>query len=102
MRAEKDPLYVIVHENCVPSEASDIKEELERIKREEDYLIVEGSIKERLRIPEERPIKVCGGYDPLCVPAKRDILIERGYDAEVHKIGSYSPLDEEVLEDKKN
>lgn len=76
-------LYVIVHEENVSY--PDKRKEIDRIKREEDYILIDGDAGP---IPEgiskERKIRVCGACVELCVGTQHKSFENNGYDAEIY------------------
>lgn len=78
-----NPLYVIVHEQCVTS--SKVLAEIKRIKEEEDYY----SLTEPAGpIPPGMPskdtlIKICGAF-MLCVGIQHESFVDEGYKAEIY------------------
>ena len=90
------PVYVLVHSSTIlgfhgnPYENFVVKiRELERIVREEEYFLVEGSpslIPDGL--PKESQIKVCGGLKEICVPAQVRSLREAGYNSSIYEPAS--------------
>jgi len=87
-----NPLFVIVHEVCVNSYC--VTKEIERIKREEDFITITGhtgSIPDN--VPKQREVKVCGAYGEICVWAVCDAFKRRGYNTEI-----FSPATEYVEE----
>lgn len=103
------PLYVIVKEDCVfhakePDEViNPILKEIDRIKKEEDFEVVDqfpSQIPDRLvdRAETGREILVCGAHysgwvedkseEAACIDTQISALRENGYDANVHIDGT--------------
>ena len=81
------PLFVIVHEELAFSPA--VKEEITRIKMEEDFILIIGPTGSVPRnIPKNREIRVCGAFAELCVGIVCGSFKNMGYNAEIYKPAS--------------
>ena len=93
-------LYVIVHdyilyEDGVDEENALVREEIERIRREENYREI-GENDSPSKLPENMPppsetltVHVVGGYINLCVAFQLNTLRRAEYSAEIHSKGCF-------------
>ena len=107
----KEPLFVIVHEECITSDMAlhaegkdndliciesylSVSKELSRIKREERFREVTGDpYQVEYLIPEGTDqIWVCGAYKIVCVQTHVDALrkVSKGMAIEIHEQGTIS------------
>lgn len=85
--AEKNkPYFVIVHSFSVTPKYKEIYEEIQRIKKEEDFSEVDNNPADIPKnLPKDRKILVCGAYQRLYVRSQLNALKYLGYDASIYE-----------------
>ena len=91
------PLYLVVHPQVIPYPGwnqPEKKAELERILRDEKYIIQKehtGILEEIPKgLPKNRLIRVCGIYQEICVWQVWKLLNDEGYNAIIYEKASYN------------
>ena len=88
------PLYLIVHPELITKLTKlarpEKNAELERILKEEDYIILEAPWSQiPSDIPKDRLIRVCGIYLESCVQQAYDDLAYDGYEVQIYKPATF-------------
>lgn len=95
----KKQLYLIVHEDCIDegrqtNQSKRVKQELERVRREEDFLPIEELHILHPDMPEpsqDLEVMVCGAYygkEVWCINRHMKTLKNSGYKAKIYLKGS--------------
>ena len=88
------PVYLVVHPQVHPYPGwyqPEKEAELERVLKEEETFILKESTGNLPKgLPKDRPIRVCGIYQEICVWQVWDDLKDRGYDATIYEEASYN------------